>query len=128
MKAFHYRLKNGERSADAIKYHAVIYTRGSSAYRLALHRVLLASTGKPDRTGPWVISDPVSGALVLRVTATYKGMPVSSESLTVAQAREFAIADLDRLVDRVGLDRFESVMNDTEARVRALMANEGVAA
>lgn len=126
MKAFHYRLKNGERSADAIKYHAIVYMRGSNAYRLALHRDIVSTI--PERKRRWVISDPVSGALVLRVTATYKGMPVSSESLTIAQAREFAIADLDRLVDRVGLDRFESVMNDTEARVRALMANEGVAA
>ena len=126
MKAFHYRLKNRERSADAVKYHAIVYMRGLSAYRLALHREIVDTI--PERKRRWAVSDPVSGALVLRVTSTYKGMPVSSASLTIAQAREFALADLDRLVDRVGLDQFESVMGNTEARVRALMANERVAA
>ena len=118
MPSFHYRLRDGSRSSDPIKYHALIYTRGSAMHSLALHRVLLATTGKPDRTGPWVVSDPVSGCLIVRVTASYKGMPVSSESLTIAQARSFALIDLDSLVDRIGLAEFERVMADPEAKVR----------
>lgn len=85
-------------------YTPIIYTRGHEAWRLALHRV----------TGPgseWIVSDPVSGYRVCRVTATYKGMPVASGSLTQRQAQQCALVDLDALVDRVGLERFSAVLS-----------------
>lgn len=112
MPSFNYRLRDGSRSSDPIKYHALIYTRGSAMHRLALHREIGIKKGQ------WVVSDPVSGCLIVRVKASYKGMPVSSESLTIAQARSFALVDLDSLVDRIGLAEFERVMADPEARVR----------
>ena len=115
MKTFHYRLRDGARSSDPVKYHPVIYMRGSNAHALALHRDIGSA---PERSRRWVVSDPVSGCLICRVNATYKGMPVSSASLTIAQARSFALIDLDSLVDRIGLAEFERVMADPEARVR----------
>ena len=50
---------------------------------------------------------------VLRVTAhlTQSG----KASLTIAQARECALADIDRLVDRVGLEKFETVIDRAHA-------------
>ena len=85
-------------------YTPIVYTRGHEAWRLALHRV----------NGPgseWTVSDPVSGKRVCRVTATYKGVPVASGSLTQRQAQQCALVDLDALVDRVGLERFSAVLS-----------------
>ncbi len=84
-------------------------------HRLALHREIGSA---PERSRRWVVSDPLSGCLICRVSATYKGMPVSSAGLTIAQARSLALIDLDSLVDRIGLAEFERVMADPEARVR----------
>ena len=93
-------------------YHPIIFVRGSDAWRLALHREPVHA-GKSD----WIMSDPVSGyrvCRVCRVTATYKGMPVASRDLTVPQARAAALADLDAIVDRVGLERFTRVLNEAQ--------------
>lgn len=81
-------------------YTPLMFTRGTMTHRLALVK----------RFGQWQICHPGSGALVLRITASFKGMPVSSAGLTLAQARACALVDLDSLVDRAGLEHFERVM------------------
>ena len=84
-------------------YDRLIYTRGHEAWTLALHRV----------RGPgseWTVSDPVSGMKVCTVTASFKGVPVSSGDLPLKHARAAALVDLDLTVDRVGLDRFSAVL------------------
>lgn len=98
MKQFDARMRDG--TITAIKYHPLVYTRGSEIYSLALHKV-----GRN-----WQISDPASGGKILTVTALYKGCPVASGSLTIPQARACALADLDMLVDRIGLDRFATTL------------------
>jgi hypothetical protein len=90
---------------EPVPYYPIIFARGSGVWRLALHREPVLA-GK----GEWIISDPVSGYRVARVTAQYKGVPVSSRDLTITQARAAALADLDLTVDRIGLDRFSSVL------------------
>lgn len=79
------------------------------AWRLALHREPVLA-GK----GEWIVSDPVSGYRVCRITAAYKGVPVSSKDLTVTQARAAALVQLDLTVDRVGLDRFTRVLSEAQ--------------
>lgn len=91
--------------SEPVEYYPIIYLRGTDAWRLALHREPVHA-GK----GEWIVSDPVSGYRVCRVTATYKGVPVSSKDLTVPQAREMAMLQLDATVERVGLERFASVL------------------
>lgn len=88
------------------KYDRLLYTRGHRAHIFALHREHSKTTRKA-----WIVSDPVSGYRLLRVGAHYKGLPISSADLTLAQARMLALADIDRLVDRVGLDQFEAVID-----------------
>ena len=83
-------------------YDPLIYTRQTSAWRLALHK----------SARQWIVSDPASGAKICTVTATYKGVPVASGDLPLKQARLAALADLDALVDRVGFDRFAAVLAD----------------
>ena len=83
-------------------YTPLLYTRGTLTHRLALVK----------RHGTWQVCHPGSGALVLRITASFKGMPVSSAGLTLAQARASALDNLDSLVDRVGLEKFESVLSN----------------
>lgn len=94
------------------KYDRLLYTRGHRAHIFALHREHSKTTRKE-----WIVSDPVSGYRLLRVSARYEGMPIiSSADLTLAQARMCAIADIDALVDRVGLDQFEAVIDRAHAR------------
>jgi hypothetical protein len=92
-----------------VKYDRLLYTRGTRAHIFALHREHTA--GIPKNRREWIVSDPVSGYRLLRVNAHYKGMPISSRSLTLAEARQCALADIDALVDRVGLEKFESVID-----------------
>ena len=100
LKTFHMRVGGGR--PKPTKYHGLIYTRMSDIFDLALH--------KTDRD--WVISEPVSGCRILRVSAFFKGCPVVSDCLTLKQAREAALIDLDALVDRVGFDKFKAVISD----------------
>jgi hypothetical protein len=88
---------------QTIKYHPLIYTRMTGIYSLALHRV-------NGPRSPWKVSDPVSGYGMRTLTATWKGVPVSSECMTVKQAREAALAELDALVDRLGFERFDATI------------------
>lgn len=95
-----FRIATAKGPGPAIKYHPLLYTRMTGIYSLALHRV----------SGPrseWKVSDPVSGYGMCTLTATHKGLPVSSSDLTVKQARALALAELDALVDRIGFDRFD---------------------
>lgn len=94
---------------EPVDYYPIVFMRGSDAWRLALHREPVLA-GK----GDWIVSDPVGGYRVCRVTATYKGMPVASRTLTVTQARAAALVDLDSTVDRIGLERFSKVLNEAQ--------------
>lgn len=97
-----------------IKYDRLLYTRGHRAHMLALHREHAKVPRKE-----WIVSDPISGCRILRVNASYKGMPISSADLTLKQARMLALADLDALVDRVGLDKFERVLDEAHYRAQS---------
>ena len=108
--SFDMRIKGSDKTVP-IKYTRLLYTRGTRAHIFALHREHSKTTRKE-----WIVSDPVSGYRLLRVNAHYKGMPVSSADLTLAQARQCALADIDALVDRVGLDQFEAVIDRAHAR------------
>ena len=83
-------------------YSPLIYTRMHSVYRFALYK-----SGRD-----WIVSEPVSGYRVCRVTAHFKGMPVASGHLTLKQAREFALVDIDSIVDRIGFDAFDQRINE----------------
>ena len=63
------------RNSDPVPtpYTPLLFTRGTQTHRLALVK----------RFGQWQVCHPGSGALVLRITASYKGMPVSSAGLTL---------------------------------------------
>ena len=92
------------RNSDPVPtaYTPLMFTRGTQTHRLALVK----------RAGTWQVCHPGSGALVLRVKSNWKGIPVESLGLTIAQARACALVGLDTLVDRVGLEKFESVLSN----------------
>ena len=83
-------------------YTPLMYSRGTLTHKLALLK----------RHGTWQVCHPGSGALVLRVKSDWKGIPVESLGLTLAQARACALVGLDTLVDRVGLEHFERVLSN----------------
>ena len=83
-------------------YTPLMFTRGTMTHKLALVK----------RAGTWQVCHPGSGALVLRIKTSWKGIPMPSDGLTLAQARACALVDLDTLVDRVGLEHFERVLSN----------------
>lgn len=99
----------------ATKYDRLLYTRGHRAHIFALHREHHVGIKRKE----WIVSDPVSGYRLLTVSTRYKGLPISSADLTLAQARMHALADIDALVDRVGLAEFEAVIDRAHARAPA---------
>lgn len=109
MKKQIFQLIRAGGTSHPVEYYPIVFLRGSEAWRLALHREPVLA-GK----GDWIVSDPVSGYRVARVTANHKGMPVASRHLTVSQARAAALADLDLTVDRIGLDRFSTILNKAQ--------------
>ena len=112
---FSMRVTGSDKSVD-VKYDRLLYTRGHRAHIFALHREHVAGRRE------WIVSDPVSGYRLLRVNAHYKGMPVSSADLTIAHARQCALADIDALVDRVGLAKFEEVIDRAHASAQTVGA------
>jgi hypothetical protein len=92
------------RNSDPVPtpYTPLMFTRGTQTHKLALVK----------RHGSWQVCDIGTGALVLRVKADWKGIPVDSLGLTIAQARVCALVGLDSLVDRIGLPKFESVLSN----------------
>ena len=92
------------RNSDPVPtpYTPLLFTRGTQTHKLALVK----------RHGSWQVCHPGSGALVLRVKSNWKGIPVDSLGLTIAQARVCALVGLDTLVDRVGLPKFEAVLSN----------------
>lgn len=109
MKKQIFQLIRAGGTTEPVEYYPIVFLRGVESWRLALHREPVAA-GK----GDWIVSDPVSGYRVCRVTATYKGLPVTSHGLTVTQARAAALVDLDLTVDRIGLERFARVLNQAQ--------------
>ena len=116
---FSMRVKGSDKTVD-VKYDRLLYTRGHRAHIFALHRE--AQPSIPAKARQWIVSDPVSGYRLLRVSAHYKGMPISSRSLTLADARQCALADIDALVDRVGLEKFETVIDRAHASAQTVGA------
>jgi len=100
-KTFYRRGKDGELIGDPVPYTPIVVISLNAAYTLALHKT---SSG-------WAVSDPVSGGKILNVSATYKGCPVSSEGLTKSQARANARDDLDLLIERVGSEKFNRILD-----------------
>ena len=117
---FSMRVKNSDKTVD-VKYDRLLYTRGTRAHIFALHREF-AGANAPRAAREWIVSDPVSGYRLLRVNAHYKGMPISSRSLTLAEARQCALADIDALVDRVGIEKFETVIDRAHASAQTVGA------
>lgn len=84
------------------KYTPIIFTANTTTHKLALHR--------RDRTSEWLVSDPKTGAKICTVRAEHKGIPCSSRGISERLARQFAVADLEVLVSRIGSDRFNATM------------------
>lgn len=103
---------DGFRFDAAVEYTPLIYIVGTVVHRLALHRTL-TNYALPKQKQGWQVSDPVSGACLVRdVGGVYKGMPTSSTGITLREARANAIASLDALIERVGSDAFNAKLAD----------------
>ena len=107
MTTFTMRDKKQQPFGEPVPYTPVLFTCGTTTHRLALHRVPGALTA---RHRNWAVSHPVIGARVCEVISALHGMPVSSRHLTTKQARAAALAQLERLCERIGSDKFNATI------------------
>jgi hypothetical protein len=97
-----FTLRRRDGTAEEVAYTPLMVIVGDQAHKLALHR---------DNIGQWVVSDPKSGACVIRhVHGQYKGIRVSSRNLKLSEIRQLALADVDALVQRFGSSKFNAVL------------------
>lgn len=97
-----FNLARRDGTTEQVAYHALMVIAGSEAHKLALHK---------DNVGDWIVSDPKSGAAVIRkVPGWYKGCPVSLRGTTLKEARQLALAEVEALINRIGSERFNQVL------------------
>lgn len=99
-----------------VAYHPLPWPRpdGKPDLILALHRVSVGNV--------WCLSEPLSGAALGVLEATYKGCPISSSYMTLTMARQQATAQLDRRQDKMGSTAFFKVLDDAIARASTFPA------
>ena len=85
---------------EPVPYTPLIVLAGTQVHKLALHKL----------DGNWIVAHPASGARVRDVLATYKGVPVSSGREPLKWARAAALAQIDAMIERMGSDRFNTVL------------------
>ena len=97
-----FNLARRDGTTEQVAYHALVVISGTEVHKLALHK---------DNTGDWIVSDPKSGAAVVRkVPVWYKGCPVSLRGATLKEAKQLALAEVEALIGRIGTERFNSVL------------------
>ena len=89
-------------ATEEVAFTPLMVIAGSQAHKLALHR---------DSVGDWVVSDPKSGAAVVRrMTGWYKGCPVSLKAYTLKQAQAIALHEVEALIEKIGSEKFNAVL------------------
>ena len=111
MKTFIMHDKKRQPFGAPVPYTPIIFTAGTTTHRLALHREASAA---PVSYREWVVSHPVIGAKVCRVTSFYKGMPCSSKGLNSKEARAAALAELEAMCERIGSEKFNDTINGVQ--------------
>ena len=86
---------------ETVKSHLVEITAGTVTRCLHLHK---------GPQGHWVVSDPRTGGMVLVVRGMYKGCPVSTKGFSLKEVRGMAHAQVEGLIEAVGSDRFNAVL------------------
>lgn len=94
------RDRNRKPLGRPIRYTPIMVIAGSNTHRLALHKV----------GDEWQVSHPEIGAKVLILEMTYRGIPMTTRDLTIAQARNLAVQQIDLLIERVGSAKFNAVI------------------
>jgi len=92
---------------DTVGYTPLIYTAGSCTHRLALHT----------HEDVWVVSHPVVGARIAFVRGTFD-VHARADFHGVRDARQLAIRTLDALLERIGSDKFNAVIDAQLERVQ----------
>lgn len=94
------RDRNRKPLGEPVQYTPIMVIAGSDTHCLALHKV----------GDEWRVSHPEIGAKVLLVEMTYRGIPMTTRDLTIAQVRNLAVKQIDLLIERVGSAKFNAVI------------------
>jgi hypothetical protein len=91
-------------TAEVTEYTPLVVIAGTETHKLALHK---------DSIGNWVVSDPKSGAAVIRsLTGWFKGCPVSTIGYTKKEALRRALDEVESLIERIGSAKFNAVLSN----------------
>jgi hypothetical protein len=97
-----FTLRRRDGITEVVPYTPVMVIVGTTAHKLALHR---------DNVGQWVVSDPHSGACVIRhLSGTWKGCRISANNVTLKDMRHIAHEAVELLVQRIGSDKFNATL------------------
>jgi len=111
MKTFTMHDKKRQPFGQPVPSTPIISTAGTVTHQFALHREVSAA---PVSYRGWVVSHPVIGAKVCRITVFYKGMPCSSKGLNSKEARAAAMAQLEAMCERIGSEKFNDTINGVQ--------------
>lgn len=96
------RTKSGDVIAT-VKSTVITVQAGTTTHMLHLHK---------DNLWHWCVSDPVSGGRVLAVVGQYKGIRTSSKGYSLREIKNLALAQVQALIERIGSDKFNSVVGN----------------
>lgn len=112
-----FRLLTRQRTlAEAVEYDPLEVEIDGTVEHLALHR--------ESKACDWLVSDPASGALVLRVNHFYKGCAVSSARLTAPLARVAAREQVQGLARNIGADNLKRELQRGRSIAASAKAHE----
>lgn len=91
-------------AVEETEYTALVVTAGTVTHKLALHK---------DHIGDWVVSDPKSGAAVIRsIRGWFKGCPVSTVGYSKKEALKRGLEEVEALIERIGSKKFNAVLSN----------------
>lgn len=102
MPKFNLALRDG--SIEETEYTPLVVISGTVTHKLALHK---------DRIGDWVVSDPKSGAAIIRsIRGWLKGCPVSTVGYSKREALKRGLEEVESLIERIGSEKFNAVLSN----------------
>jgi hypothetical protein len=91
-------------TSEVTEYTPLVVVAGTEVHKLALHK---------DHIGDWVVSDPKSGAAIIRrIRGWFKGCPVSTTGYSKKEALRRGLDEVEALIEHIGSEKFNAVLSN----------------
>ena len=102
MKKQTFELRRVNGASEVVEFTTLVVEAGGKVHFLALHR---------NGNGGWAVSEPTSGAAVIRhVAGMIRGKSLFTLQHPCAALRRLAKAEVEALIRRIGADEFNAVL------------------